>query len=54
LNRHNHGCGDSGAFGCLVANDEFKIPFLEGEFGEFVLTHHPNQFLYLIEIHVKR
>lgn len=38
----------------LVADDEFEVPFLEGKFGELVLAHHPNQFLYLVEIHVER
>jgi hypothetical protein len=39
------------ALGGLVADDEFEVPFFEGKFGELVFAHHPNQFLYLVEIH---
>lgn len=38
-------------FGDLVADDEFEIAFFEAELGELVFAHHPNQFLYLVEIH---
>jgi hypothetical protein len=35
----------------LVPDNEFEIAFLEDKFRELVLAHHPDKFLYLVEVH---